>query len=328
MMTLDPGDSYVPPRTGPAPSPVPAFASAIDNQLLAPCTLFIEAAVTNLFVERCITGPIRTRNGGEVGQMTATDSIFQAIPTHVVNSSGTVGSATIFDQAILAIALQDSSDPLAQEALTASPNLAGDLKNYQPGTGAPSQALVNEMAAAIANLPQVQAEAAWPLALADLALGFDEGNVSLSRCTVMGKTNTHTMSASESILDNVATVVNPQAGCVRFSAYATGSNLHRPYRSLQVAPNPSLFVSRAFGQPGYAQLRSDADSQIVAAGTTGGTCSAPKVVDAQTILAGAQNGSEMGVYCLENVALKRRGLALKFEEFSPIGQFPVWIDVD
>ena len=107
-----------------------------------------------------------------------------------------------------------------------------------------------------------------------------------------------------------------------------GSNLHQPYRSVQVAPNPSLFVSRSFGQPGYAQLRSDADSQIVVPGATGGTCSSPVVTDAQTILAGAQNGSEMGVYCRENVPLKRRGLALKFEEFAPIGQLPVWIDVD
>jgi hypothetical protein len=26
--------------------------------------------------------------------------------------------------------------------------------------------------------------------------------------------------------------------------------------------------------------------------------------------------------------LKRRGLALKFEEYAPIGQLPVWIDAD
>jgi hypothetical protein len=327
MMTLDPGSSYVAPAKG-APLNPPMFASAIDNVALAPCALFIEAAITNLYLERCITGPIRTRNGGAIQQMTASDSIIQAIPTHAVSSSKPVGSINIFDPTSLAAALKDPADALAQQVLAASPSLASDLQNYKPGPGAPSTALTAEMAAALANVPQMQAEAAWPLALADLALGFDEGTVSLSRCTVMGRTYTHAMSASESILDNLATVVNPQTGCVRFSAYATGSNLHRPYRSVQVAPNPSIFVARAFGQPGYAQLRSDADSQIVAAGTAGGSCSAPTVIDAQTILAGAQNGSEMGVYCLEDVALKRRGLALKFEEYSPIGQLPVWIDVD
>jgi hypothetical protein len=36
----------------------------------------------------------------------------------------------------------------------------------------------------------------------------------------------------------------------------------------------------------------------------------------------------MGVYCLAQVPLKRRGLALKFEEYAPIGQLPVWIDAD
>jgi len=326
MMTLDPGNIYVLPANNPPKNP-PMFSSAIDGQLLAPCTLFIEAEVTNLFLERCVTGPIRTRNGGVVQQLTATDSIIQEIPTHLVSPGNKVGNATIFDPANLATVLKDPSDPLARNVLSASPALAADLKNYQMGTP-PDSALIAAMAAAIANLSQSRAEAAWPLALADLALGFDEGAVSLCRCTVMGPTCTHALSASESILDNTATVVNSQTGCVRFSAYATGSNLHQPYRSVQVASNPSIFVSRAFGQPGYAQLRSDADSQIVAPGTSGGSCSSPAVVDAQTILGGAQNGSEMGVYCLEQVALKRRGLALKFEEYSPIGQFPVWIDVD
>ena len=106
MMTLDPGNIYVPPAHGVPPNPVPAFASAIDGQLLAPCGLFIEAAITNLYLERCITGPIRTRNGGAIEQMTATDSIIQAIPTHVVNAGNTVGNATIFDPASLAAALK------------------------------------------------------------------------------------------------------------------------------------------------------------------------------------------------------------------------------
>ena len=328
MMTLDPGNVYVPPATGPLPNPVPMFASAIDNLPLAPCTLFIEAEITNLSLERCITGPIRTRNGGSVTQLTATDSIIQAIPTHIVKPGNKLGSPILFDPGGLAVLLQHPSGALAKKVLQDSPNLAGELQGYDPTSGAPSQALIDAMTAAIANLSQVQAEAAWPLVLADLALGFEEGAVSLSRCTVMGRTHTHTMSASESILDDLASVVNPQTGCVRFSAYASGSNLHQPYRSVQVAHHPSIFVSRAFGQPGYAQLRSDADAQIVAPGTTGGSCSAPTVVDAQTILAGAQNGSQMGVYCLEDVAPKRRGLALKYEEFSPIGQLPVWIDVD
>ena len=47
-----------------------------------------------------------------------------------------------------------------------------------------------------------------------------------------------------------------------------------------------------------------------------------------TILGGAQNGAEMGAFCLERIALKRRGLALKYQEFMPINLTPVWIDAD
>ena len=57
------------------------------------------------------------------------------------------------------------------------------------------------------------------------------------------------------------------------------------------------------------------------------TAAPPEARISETILEGAQNGSEMGVYCLAQVPLKRRGLAIKFEEYAPIGQLPVWIDV-
>ena len=67
---------------------------------------------------------------------------------------------------------------------------------------------------------------------------------------------------------------------------------------------------------------------IVAPGTAGGSCSSPTVVDAANHFAGAQNGAEMGVYCLEDDSAEAPRTGLKFEEYSPIGQLPVWIDVD
>lgn len=223
MMTLDPG------TTGPSGT---GLATAIDGLPLSPTTLFIEGSVTNLILERCITGPIRTRGAGAIEQLTATECIIQAIPC------------------------------------------------------------------------------------ANLALSFTEGTVSLSRCTVMGPTQTHQFALSESILDSVAQVENPQAGCVRFSAYVNGSNLHAPYRSVSVAANASLFRSRHYGCPEYARLRSDVDNSNLSAAA------------GESILSGAQNGSEMGVYCGEQVTLLKRGLAIKFEEFMPAGQVPVWIDVN
>jgi hypothetical protein len=336
MMTLDPGTSYAPPalcpgqKPAPPPSPLPMYGSAIDGMPLAPVTLFIEGSITNLILERTIAGPIRTRYGGAVEQMTASDCILQAIPTHVVAKTGTLVNPTIFDSASVAASLKYGTNALAKTAVSGNSALIADLNGYTPGTQ-PSSALDTAMLEAIKQFTPAEAEKAWPLALADLALGFAEGTVSLSRCTVLGRTYTHRLSASESILDGFATVEDPQTGCVRFTAYAKGSNLHQPYRSVEVTAGAPLFESRAFGQPDYVKLRSDADAQILAPGKGGSGCGDPSNAPPSkpgTILEGAQNGSEMGVYCLEGIALKRRGLALKFEEYAPIGQLPVWIDVD
>jgi hypothetical protein len=325
MMTLDPGTSGPEPLTAAA-----IYATAIDGLSLAPSSLLIEKSVTNLYLERCITGPIRTANGGVIQQMTATDSIIQSIPTHLVPTTGNLSNPTIFDYVSLATSLKYESNALAKTAVTGSAALSDSLSQYQAGT-MPSTSLQNEIVAAIWQFTPAAAESAWPLALADLALGFSEGTVSLSRCTVLGPTYTHRLAASESILDNLATVEDAQTGCVRFSAYAAGSNLHQPYRSVQVPADAPLFESRSFGQPDYVQLRSDADAWIFAPGAGSNACNCgddSAVSAAGTILEGAQNGSEMGVYCLEDIPLKRRGLAMKYDEYSPIGQLPVWIDAD
>jgi hypothetical protein len=318
MMTLDPGT---------AGQNLGTFDTAIDQLPLKPANLFIEGTVTQLVLERCITGPIRTRNGGAIGQLTATDSIIQGIPTHVVASGPPAQKPAIFDPEALAAALQAQDTPLAKQVVSGSPSLENDLKSYTHGS-IPSPALVTDMQDALTQVSQADAEKAWPLALADLALGFSTGAVSLSRCTVMGPTFTHRLNASECILDSLATVEDAQHGCVRFTAYVKGSTLHQPYRSVQVAPGSALFQTRNFGQPEYARLRSDADSRILTPATGGSGCEMGSQAVPGSILHGAQNGSEMGVYCLEAVALKRRGLALKFEEYAPLGQLPVWIDVD
>ena len=226
FVTLDPGTSG---------SGIPPFGTAIDGMRLAPVHLWIEARIGTLSLERCIAGPIRRRNGGAVEQLTATDSIIQAIPT-------------------------GASD--------------------------------------------------------DYALQTELGTASLARTTVLGPAAVHRLDASECILDDVAIAEDTQHGCVRFSAYAQGSALHAPYRSVMVPPRGPVFVSRRFGTPSYARLRRLADTAIVA----------PQTGD--TILGGAQNGAEMGAFAGEGITLKKRGLAIKFEEYAPLGVYPVWIDAD
>jgi hypothetical protein len=223
LVTLDPGTV-----TGTPPS----FATAIDGMPLKPVHLWVEATITTLTIERCITGPIATRNNGLIEQLTVTDSIIQSVAT-------------------------------GEDALQTA--------------------------------------------------GHD---VSLARTTVLGPIAAHRLDASECILDDVATVVDTQHGCVRFCAYVQGSNLHAPYRSVVVPPVGPQFVSRRFGEPSYARLTRLADNAIIA----------PQTGD--TILGGAQNGSEMGAFSGEGIALKKRGLAIKFEEYAPLGVYPVWIDAD
>jgi hypothetical protein len=133
---------------------------------------------------------------------------------------------------------------------------------------------------------------------------------------VLGPSAIHRLAASESILDDVTIAEDRQHGCVRFCAIAQGSQIHAPYRSVTVPAVGPLFVSRRFGEPNYARLYRLADQAILD----------PQTGD--TILGGAQNGAEMGVFQSEGETLKKRGLTLKFEEYAPLGVFPVWIDAD
>jgi hypothetical protein len=167
----------------------------------------------------------------------------------------------------------------------------------------------------LARLNRRLLEEAYPVELADLTLGLVSGRVSLSRCTLLGPARVHRMEASECILDDVVVVDDAQDGCVRFSAWSTGSVLPRQYESVAIAPGESLFTSRDFGQPGYAQLLQGVDNAIVSG------------AKAATISAGAENGSEMGAFARDKNPIKERSLLIKYREFMPLGLDPVIIYV-
>src|SRR5262249_12075439 len=153
-------------------------------------------------------------------------------------------------------------------------------------------------------------EDALPHALADAALAFTDGDVSLSRCTVLGRVVVHHLSASECILRELAQVDDVQHGCVRFTAWADGSALPRQHESVRIPQGAGLFTSTDFGQPGYAQLLPTADAVILPAPP-------PAPPAPPTILAGAQDGSEMGAFAREMNPIKERGLLIKYQEFMP-----------
>jgi hypothetical protein len=302
LATLDPGTA----GTGNE-----FFARAIDGTPLRPVTVWVEANIDSFEIERCITGPIRTRNGGSIEQLTATDSIIQSIPTHAVASG-----APIFDPADLAAKWKSATDRVSVQIRAGLPHATLEaLAAYAVGA-APDAALIGDLAAALGTLDRAKMEAAYPLALADLALGTSSGTVSLTRCTVLGRSYTHRLDASDCIFDDIAVVEDTQHGCIRFSAYAQGSVLHAPYRSVMVPARGPLFRSRDFGNPEYARLLRLADTAII------------NPAPGDSILAGADNASEMGAFSSEGIPLIQRGLAQKFEEYTPLGIYPVWIDAD
>jgi hypothetical protein len=320
---------------------------SVDGRALMPATVWIEGTVAHLDLRRTICGPIRTRAGGAVDRITATDSIVQGVRTS--EPGGRLTAANVFDPQRLLRLIRGAVDPVSSFLLGALP--AGEqaaLAAYNPTT-LPSAALVTQIAGALdailaagsiyntsrfagvplppglkaeaeagpppaeaARVNRLLAEAAYPLALAPAAIACAGGDVEIARTTALGQVHAHRISASESILYGFAVAEDAQEGCVRFTAYVEGSALDQPYESVVIADRASIFVSVRFGQPEYAQLGLLADRELLSAGT---------------IREGAKNGSEMGAFSRELNAVKEQGLRLKLHEFMPIGLTPVLVFV-
>jgi hypothetical protein len=356
--TLDPG-SAAPPgefaNPGASP-PVPLFMTSADGRALGPTQLWIEATVGTLTVDRCVTGPIRMRAGGTVETAAISNSIVQSIRTSPL---GPITAARVKDAPRLIRLLQLGLDPVSILLRALDPGLAAllggpaspplsapllpsavltpllgrlnallagpSLYNSAGFAGVPLSAETRRL---MAETPPMQAapalnrlllEDAFPLELADVAMGFADGVLDLSRCTVLGRIVAHRLLASECILPELAQVDDLQDGCVRFSAWAQGSVLPRQYESVTVPQSASLFTSTSFGQPGYGQLLPTADQQRLAPVTTDGT---PQ----NTISAGAADGSEMGAYARDKNPIRARALTLKLQEYMPAGVVPVIVD--
>lgn len=346
--TFDPGDS------GDIAIPPTIYTKSADGRDLIPCRFWIEAQIRQLKIDRCITGPIRTRASGEIETLIVNDSIVQAIRT---DDLSLFAVTDLKNPTKLASLLRDAGDPLSSylkgQFTTATQQLLNAYDSSKPPSQALIQALIQELNTLLSGpslydanrFAQVKLTAAtlqwttqslhgtdlirlnrwllqeaYPVELADKdsTIALSSGEVDLSRCTLLGPAYLHRLSASECILDDVVLVEDTQHGCVRFSAWSTGSVLPRPYESVEIAPKSPLFTTRIFGQPGYAQLLSSVDTAIIpGAGSTAGA----------TISQGAQNGSEMGAFAREKNPIKERSLRIKYEEFMPLGLIPVIIYV-
>jgi hypothetical protein len=314
--TFDPGNSAEPFAGGSAS----VFALSLDGRHLRPTRLWVEAEIQQLNIDRCILGPVRTRAGGQVENLAMTNSVVQCIPT---SDSSLLTAGDVKDAAALATRLQGGHDSLSAFLYANLPAATQSALMEYAAPAAPPLSLVRALVTDLniilsdtnLGIDRAQLEKNYPIALADLTLAFDDGIANLSRCTLLGPAYVHQLEASECILDDVVTVENYQNGCVRFSAWSSGSVIPRQYESVQIAAAAPLFVSREFGQPGYAQLLDGVDDQILS-GATGATISQ-----------GAQDGSEMGVFASQKNPIKERSILIKYQEYMPLGLNPVIIHV-
>jgi hypothetical protein len=357
--TLDPGSaSGVDLPAGPHGSPPqPLYLSAADGRDLVPTRLLIRASVTNLTVDRCVLGPVRTMKAGIVETAAFSNSTLQAIRDV---GAGAIAAEEVKDPERLLRVFELGLDPVSAylrgldpgiEALLgapASPPLTAPQPN--PANLAPLLALLNGLIAgpSLYALPAFAAvelssatqtarakaksgqpaptlnrlllEDAFPLELSPAALAFADGAAILSRCTVLGRIQAHRLRASESILHELTLVDDLQDGCTRFSAWATGSIIPRPYECVQIAQLAPLFTSAVFGNPAYAQLKDTVDRAIIAPAT-------PPTAPPNVISAGAADGSEMGAYARDKNPIRAEALVFKLQEYMPANLIPVIVHV-
>src|SRR5262249_31109264 len=98
--TLDPGNA----------GDTELFEQSVDGRDLCPCRLWIEGQVRKLTLDRCIVGPIRARNGGDVEAFCANDTIIQGIRT---GKAVDLAADDVQDPEDLALVLR-ADEPLAK----------------------------------------------------------------------------------------------------------------------------------------------------------------------------------------------------------------------
>jgi hypothetical protein len=135
------------------------------------------------------------------------------------------------------------------------------------------------------------------------------GEVHLKRVTVFGSVTVNRLFASEAMIQGLTRVTDTQHGCFRFSTTDETPEKRLPpqFESHLFAPAipPHFFISRRFGDPGYAQLSETAPADVVY---------------------GAENGSEIGAFSGLLSPIKLDDLQAKVSEFMPFGLIAQFIN--
>lgn len=141
------------------------------------------------------------------------------------------------------------------------------------------------------------------------AIETELGQIELQRVTVLGDVTVNRLFASEALIQGLVKVTDNQHGCFRFSATNDDPQKRLPpqFESHFFAPAipTPFFVSRGFGDPGYAQLSETA---------------------AEAIVRGAENRSEIGAFSSLLGSIKMDDLKAKVNEFMPFGFIAQYIN--
>lgn len=141
------------------------------------------------------------------------------------------------------------------------------------------------------------------------AIQTELGAIKMQRVTVFGDVIVNRLVASETMIQGLVQVTDNQHGCFRFSATNDDPRKRLPpqFESHFYAPGiPNhFFVSRRFGDPGYAQLSDSAPQELVR---------------------GAENRSEIGAFSSLLNPIKLEDLKAKVSEFMPFGLIAQFIN--
>jgi hypothetical protein len=131
------------------------------------------------------------------------------------------------------------------------------------------------------------------------AIRLRNAALAMDSCTVFGDVITGRLDASHVLVDGRVLAENQQEGCFRFGAARAGGRVPHPYESHFFADGvpAGCFVSRRFGDAGYAQLTEIAPAAI---------------------REGGEGGTEIGAFNRALDPIKRADLRAKLEEFLPI----------
>jgi len=134
-------------------------------------------------------------------------------------------------------------------------------------------------------------------------------SVQLERVTIIGQIACDVLTASDSLLNDLAFVADRQSGCVRFTRFEPGSILPRRYHCIPTDAQSQacasggrclapLFRSLVYGRPDYAQL---------AAGCP------------RALLTASESGAEVGAFAARQNTIRLNNLRIKLREFMPVG---------